>query len=130
MVERQHLGLGLVRDPLHVAVLKIVEYGDGVSAEDRPIAVQILAFECVDDHGLVLDTDQGIEPSSAQAKDRGLKLPRRCIGSGHGEMPGDVVLEDGRGTGFKHLPGPHQVKQAVVVSQNAFRSGEEHGHTP
>ena len=68
--------------------------------EDGHIAVQVFAFEGIGDHGLVLHADQVIETGLAQGQDGAFQLPGGGVGAGHGEMPGDVIFEDGGGVGL------------------------------
>ena len=56
LVKGVHLRLGLVLDPGHVFGFKIVEHRYVIRIEDRNIAVQILTFEGIRHHSLILNT--------------------------------------------------------------------------
>ena len=112
-----HPGAGLERHPGHVLVLEIEQDLDPVGFEDGLVAVQILALEGVGDFGLILDADQVGEAVPPQGQDRPFELPGRGVGRGKGEMPADVVLEDGRRPGFQTVRPVRQLKQPDVSSR-------------
>ena len=89
-----------------------------MGAEDRHVTVQVLALEGVGDHGLVLHADQVVEACLAQGQDGAFELPGGGVGAGHGEMPGDVVLEDRGQAGLERLRSARQLEQALIVVQH------------
>ena len=83
--------------------------------EDGHISVQILAFEGVGSHRLILDANQVIKPGLAQGKNGTFQLPGSGIGGRHGEMPGDIILQNGCGIPVKGLAASGQFKQPLVI---------------
>src|ERR1043166_5311092 len=66
LIEHAHASLRLELNPAHIRVLEVIKDGDVVSAKDRQIAVEILAFEGVGHNRLVLHTHQVREPVSVE----------------------------------------------------------------
>ena len=118
---------GPVGNPGHVLLPKVVAHWDFVVAEDRHIAVQILALEGIGDNGLVLHADQIIETGCAQRQDRALKLPGRGVRGGHRKVPGDVVFQDRRRAGRQRLGATGQVEQPCVVVQHGLGASAKNG---
>src|SRR4051794_5528095 len=94
-VQYQHLGLGMNRHPAHVAVFEVVQNRDIVVLEYGHVAVEIFALEGIRDDGLVLHAGELIESARFECADGALQLPWRGIGSRKGEMPANVVFENG-----------------------------------
>ena len=114
-IQHQHLGFGLVGHPGHIPVLEVVENRDVVVAEDGHVMVQVLTFEGVDHHRLVLHTTQVGEASLVQGQHRALQLPGRGVGAGHRVVPGDVVFENGGRFRVEGLAYLGQFQQPFVV---------------
>jgi hypothetical protein len=125
-VEHHHLGLGLVDRPRHVAGLEVVEHRDVVLLEDRDVVVEVLALEGVGDHGLVLHADLVLESLGAQGADGPLELPRRGVRAGEREVPGDVVLEDGRRALVHRRLDPGEIEEALMIAQDGLGCGADH----
>jgi len=87
VIERVHLRLRFVLDPVHVLRFEVVKHRNVIGIEDRHITVKVLALESVCHNGLVLHTGNILEPIVPQGKYRPLQLPRGGVGAWHRKMP-------------------------------------------
>ena len=79
IVQRQHLGLGRIRNPLHIAVAEVIKDRDIVFLEDGDVVIEVLAFEGVGDDGLVLHANQILIAALLQSLDGAFQLPGRGV---------------------------------------------------
>src|ERR1019366_2274307 len=87
--------------------------------------VEIFALERVGNDGFVLDADLIAEPAARERLDRAFQLPRRRVGRGKREVPGDVVLEDRRLAGRERIGHAAQLEQAIDLREDGIGSDSE-----
>ena len=117
-LQHAHPRLRLVRNPLHVPVLEVVEDGDLVALEDRNVVIEVFALERVGDDRLVLDADLIGEAVVRERANRALELPRRGVRAGKRKVPRDVVFEDRRLAGRERLVHAAERQQTIDVGEN------------
>jgi len=84
----------VILDPFEIMLVE-VDAGDVVGIGDETVFVVALTVGSVDDHGVVVDTDDVVVAGVLQGFDDPLKLPGSGGAGGIPGLPGDVDLETG-----------------------------------
>ena len=126
-IQNQHLRLRFELDPRHVVGTEVVSHRHRVAFEDRQIVIEVFTLERVGDHGLVLHTTDIFEAAVAQRARDAFQLPGRGIGAGKREVPGDVVLENGRARRIERTTELGQFHQPLDVVEDAIGCDPEDG---
>ena len=128
VVEHTHRRAWLVAYPAHVLALEVVAHRDTVVLENRNVAVEVLALERIGHDRPVLHADLMVVAPCPQRPDRSLQLPRRRIRTRKREVPGDVVLENGRQARLQAALDTCKLDQPIHVVEHRLRARPHHGH--
>ena len=117
-IQHAHPRGRLITDPFHVLVLEVVEDGHAVFPEDGNVMIEILPLERIRDHRLVLHADLVRVAAPGERLNRAFELPRRGVRGRKREMPGNVVLEDGRAARCERLRGAPEIHESIDIGKD------------
>src|SRR5262249_34496688 len=105
---------------------EVVQDGDPVALEDRNVMIQIFALEGVGDDGLVLDADLVRKAAAREGLNGAFELPRCGVRGGKRQIPGEIVLQDGRLACGERARHTGQIDEAIDVRKNRVRRDPEY----